>query len=106
MKTLTKNDYFCVLYRQGAEWIPRKPVREQPLTEHLAYMRDLQNRGTLALGGPFKDDAGGMIVLEADSLRSAVEISEKDPAVQAKILSCEVHPWHPAATGHIEDRAW
>ena len=70
MTELVKNDYFFVLYRWGTEWIPSKTVREQPLAAHLAYMKALRNGRTLKLGGPFKDDSGGMVVREADSLRT------------------------------------
>ena len=47
---------FVVDRPAGAEWVPGKGAREQPLwDEHAAFMDDLFERGLIALGGPFLD---------------------------------------------------
>ena len=106
MKPFVKTEYFFVLYRPGAGWVQRKTVREQPLEKHVAYMKALRERGTLKLGGPFKDDAGAMVLLETTTLQAAIEIAKNDPAVQTHVLTPEVHPWHPHARGDIQDKPW
>ncbi len=106
MKPLLKTEYFFVLYRPGREWIKRKSVREQPLEGHLAWVKMLRERGTVRLGGPFKDDAGGMILLETTTLQAAIEITQNDPAVQTQVITPEVHPWHPAVGGDVQGKPW
>ncbi len=56
--------------------------------------------------GPFKDDLGGMIILEADDLTTAAEIVLEDPAVKSHVMTFELHAWHPAAPGQVESRPW
>ena len=106
MEPQLKDSYFLVLYRPGAAWVTGQEIRKQPLGGHLAYMKTLRSSGTLSLGGPFKDDSGGMVILEVETRQVAEDIVWKDPAVQAQVLRFEVHPWHPAAPGRIEGRPW
>ena len=55
---------FVVDRPAGSEWLPGKGAREQPLwPEHAAFMDDLFERGLIALGGPFLDGSGAMVVL-------------------------------------------
>jgi hypothetical protein len=41
---------FALCYRPGPAWLPGKPVYEQPLKQHRAYMRSLHDAGTIVLG--------------------------------------------------------
>lgn len=84
---------FVLHYRRGPAWLEGKTVFEQPLAEHLAYVKQLIFAGTLALGGPFLDDSGGLLVVHADDTAAAQAIAEADPAIRAEIMVAEVHPW-------------
>ena len=84
---------FVIDYRRGPAWLDQKSVFEQPLQNHLAYMRTLQGQGTLLLGGPFLDDAGGLIVVHAESMAEAEALMRADPAVQDGVMVAETHPW-------------
>jgi uncharacterized protein len=84
---------FALCYRPGPAWLPGKSVFEQPLQAHLAYMRSLREAGSLVLAGPYSDDTGGLVALEADSREAACEIVDGDPAVRAGVMLAEVHPW-------------
>lgn len=84
---------FVVDYRRGPAWLDQKTVFEQPLQGHLAYMRALQGQGTLLLGGPFLDDTGGLIVVQADDVAQAEALMRADPAVQDGVMVAETHPW-------------
>lgn len=53
-------------------------------------------RGRLALGGPFLDDSGGMMV--------AVPVAAEDPAVKSGLLRYTVRPWLVAMTGGEDSR--
>ena len=87
------NRIFVVSYGKGKAWIEGKSIFEQPLDKHLAYMRDLNARGILVLGGPFTDDLGGLIVVRAQTQEDADAIWANDPAVQAGVMVAEAHPW-------------
>jgi uncharacterized protein YciI len=56
-------------------------------------MRSLQALGTLVLGGPFLDDAGGLIVVRAEDADEARTLLQADPAVQEGVMVAEAHPW-------------
>jgi uncharacterized protein YciI len=64
----------------GSEWLPGKGAREQPLwDEHAAFMDGLFERGLIALGGPFLDGSGAMVVMRVDDEAKARELLEPDP---------------------------
>lgn len=72
--------FFVVDRPAGAEWVSGKGAREQPLwDEHAAFMDDLFERGLIALGGPFLDDSGAMLVMRVADEGEARELLEPDP---------------------------
>jgi uncharacterized protein YciI len=83
---------YLVVYRQGPKWVPGKPVGEQPLRDHGKYMVSLYAKGTLKLAGPFLDDTGGAMVLEAADEAEAKAVVAADPAVVGQVMVAEVHP--------------
>ena len=98
--------YFVVIYRPGSGWLLGKTIQDQPTAEHTAYMKQLQQAGRLALGGPFKDSTGAIAIIEFENLEAATKAVMTDPAVKTHLFSAEVHPWDPAATGRVEKRCW
>ncbi len=99
--------YFVFIYRPGPAWVKGKTVREQPsLAGHIAHMTKLEENGQLVLGGPFKDDSGAMGVIVFEDLEAAEKAVEDDPMVQTKVVTAEVHAWHPAVTGCVAKRSW
>jgi uncharacterized protein len=84
---------YLVVYRPGGGWLPGKPLAQQPLAEHFKYMVSLYEKGTLRFAGPFLDDTGGAVVLEAAGEAEANAIVAADPAVTARVFVAEIHPW-------------
>lgn len=84
---------YVIYYRRGSAWLNGRTVFEQPLQDHRAYMQSLAAAGTLRLGGPFTDDSGGMVVIDADGAAEAQAIMEGDPAVRDRVMAAEAHPW-------------
>ena len=76
-----RNETLFVVDRPaGVEWVPGKGPREQPLwPEHAAFMDDLFERGLIALGGPFLDGSGAMVVMRVPDERAAQEALRPDP---------------------------
>lgn len=86
---------FLVIYRPGPAWTEGKPVAEQPPREHGKYLLGLYRDGVLRSAGPFGDDSGAALVIEAEGAEAARQLILQDPAVASKIFTYEIHPWHP-----------
>jgi uncharacterized protein len=71
---------------------------------HLASLQSLSRAGRLIMAGPFTDQAGSLVILEATSLEEARQIAEADPyTIHGIFEKVEVHPFQqvlpsPAST--------
>ena len=93
---------FVVLLKRGPNWIPGKSASEQPLQNHGKYLKDLMDKGSLQFAGPFLDDSGGLVLLNAANESEARRIATHDPGVVAGILEPDIRPFEiafDAATG-------
>ncbi len=88
--------YAVVFYTAGPEWKKGRPAREQELEAHNAYQLSLARDGRLKLGGPFANIAGGMSILQVESIEEAQDLASKDPAVTSKIMRALVQHWEPS----------
>ena len=88
---------YIALIDHGPAWVEGKPVWEQgqPIVEHLGAMRTRYDQGSLLLGGPFTDGAGGIAVLQVQDEAEARALMEADPGVQAGVLVYELHRLRP-----------
>ncbi len=71
-----------------------RAVYEPYLKEHLLYLQELKERGTLLLSGPFADRSGGMVVIRATSQAEAEAIAQNDPLVHNGVDTYELREWH------------
>ncbi len=61
--------FYVVMHSPGKTWKPGTAFQEQPgVMAHVEYMSGLLEAGTLAFGGPFLDDSGGMALFQVDDL--------------------------------------
>ena len=84
---------FSIRYLQGENYDSTKSIYEQDLLEHSKYMYKLSKQGKILLAGPFTDNTGSEIIMEADDEKEVLEIIEKDPAIQKSIFSFEIKIW-------------
>jgi uncharacterized protein YciI len=86
---------YVVFHKPGPKWQPGVDFRQQPgVRDHVQYYRKLYQEGKLALGGPFLDNSGGMMVpVVGVSLEEIKTFAEADPAVKSGLLLVEVKPW-------------
>jgi uncharacterized protein YciI len=89
-----KKKTYLVVFKPGPAWVAGRPVTEQPLKEHGAYMLGLYSKGVMRFAGPFSDGVGGAYVFEAVSDEEAEAIVAADPGVVSKVLLPESHPWY------------
>ena len=66
----------------------------QELEIHRKYLVN-SLEGKIVAIGPFTDNTGGLVIVEAETIDEIVEVAKNDPAVVSNTLSYEVHPWSP-----------
>jgi len=86
---------YVLHYRPGPAWKPGRPLREQGLERHGAYMRELAASGELLAAGPLSTTEGGLVILRVDSLETASARMQADPAVQDGQFIGEASIWRP-----------
>ena len=87
---------FIVERPVGAQWIPGRGAREQPLwDEHAAFTDALYEAGAIVLGGPLADGSGSVIVMEAADASEVRRLLADDPwLVDGDILRLgDVREW-------------
>jgi uncharacterized protein YciI len=89
--------YTLLLAHQGDHWDPKSPAFQDVVKQHVAYLKDLMQQGSLALAGPFLD--GGElkgILIYAVPLEQALKLENEDPMMKSGIFKMEAHPWATA----------
>lgn len=64
------------------------------MDNHFEYLKNYLSEKKLILAGPCLDAAFGIVVFNADSIESAREFMENDPAIAGGIMRSELHPFH------------
>jgi uncharacterized protein YciI len=81
------NKTMAVFMRHGLQWNSDLPVRMQAYwDEHAEFIDALFDRGTIVMAGPFADDSGSMLIVEAESIDLVRETFRGDPWVQKSVL--------------------
>jgi len=82
---------FVILGFDGPHGQARRKVHRPA---HLARMEPLDREGRVVLAGPLTDQAGSLIVIEAQSLEDAEKFAREDPyTVHGVFERVEVHPF-------------
>lgn len=72
---------------------------QKTLPDHLAYQKELEQKGALFLAGPLSDgtgqamSGGGLIIYRAKSLQEAIALAEADPMHAAGARSYTIRKW-------------
>src|SRR5262245_58419781 len=94
---------YAFIYAPGPQWLVGRPVTEQNLEAHCAYMGDLYARSQVPLGGLFVDDAGGGFALvRAKGRGEAVALLAADPAIREGVFTGVVRRCHALFNGPEE----
>ncbi len=84
---------FVAYYEPGPKWLNGKPLKDQPLKDHVDYMLALHDRGQMIMGGPWADGSGGLVVFAAENIGEVEEMLSSDPAIACGILIASVKEW-------------
>lgn len=73
------------------------PVRRAEVRPaHLAYVRELAERGALVLAGPWTDGTGSMMIYEVPSEAEATQLLAQDPYSQSGVIELiRLREWSP-----------
>ena len=81
---------FVVISSAGPNRDLSKGTREQPLwDEHAAFIDELVADGFIFMGGPFVDEGGSMLIVNADDEVDVREKLQSDPWMKHGILKLE-----------------
>src|SRR5262245_56081278 len=81
---------FVVISSAGPKREHSKGTREQPLwDEHAAFIDQLVADGFILMGGPVPDEAGAMLIVNADDENEVREKLKSDPWMEQGILKLE-----------------
>jgi len=82
---------FAIIGKDGPEGRLKRP-RYRSI--HLQRLKDLAMKGKLILAGPFKDQTGSLIVIEAETLADAEHFAHEDPyTLHGVFQQVEIHPF-------------
>ncbi|MBF2002711.1 MAG: hypothetical protein IGS50_05280 [Synechococcales cyanobacterium C42_A2020_086] len=70
-----------------------KPIFDQFVPAHKAYVRDLIQKGHHAKTGHWKELGGGMMLFQAADLEEAKAIVAQDPLIQNGCVDYQLHEW-------------
>jgi uncharacterized protein YciI len=85
--------YFFVDAAPGRAWVAGRPITEQPLADHFAYVAEGVGDGRVVLAGPTGAEHG-LYLLRAADAAAVTEILASDPGFSGQVLSATVLPWH------------
>ena len=81
---------FVITSSAGPKREASKSTREQPLwDEHAAFIDQLVVEGFILMGGPFVDEGGSMLIVNADDEIEVREKLKSDPWMKHGILKLE-----------------
>jgi uncharacterized protein YciI len=87
MRRMAGAMYYVVTERQGANWDPSRPRREQDKwDEHAAFMDGLVEEGFVVLGGPLGDGDEVLLVVRADGEAEIEARLAEDPWLPMEVL--------------------
>lgn len=74
-------------------------IRQQTRPSHLAYLNELNEKGTLKFAGPFHGDDGNsngsLVMIEAENKAKAREVAAGDPYARAGLFAAvEIRAWN------------
>jgi uncharacterized protein YciI len=91
--------YTLVLMKRGDNWNPNAPGFIAVMKQHRAFVKQMTDKGNIAVAGPFPFSDQGEIravaIFRAGAEQTA-KFTQHDPPVKAGLLKADIHPW---ATG-------
>ncbi len=71
---------FLVILRDKSQ----QSLSESLLLQHVNHLKQLQHEGSLTVCGPFVDNSGAVLVLQANSVEEINDLVQADPFIKEK----------------------
>ncbi len=84
----------AIVYSRGPTWTDGKSQQDQLLEDHARYLMRHYRRRIVLMGGPFRDDTGGLAIIEAGAAEDAERFLRADPAIARGTLRATWHAWN------------
>jgi uncharacterized protein YciI len=88
--------YTLVLMKAGEKWNPAAPEFTNVMKQHPAFVKEMTERGKMAIAGPFpfggQGEIRGVAIFRVGTDQTA-KLMQDDPTVKAGLLKIEIHPW-------------
>ncbi len=82
---------FAIIGKDSPEGHLKRPLYR---SNHLERLKKLDRQGKLILAGPFTDQSGSLIVIEAESLADAEQFAQEDPyMIHGVFQHLEIRPF-------------
>ena len=92
-------EYIFLLRTKRPDFLKTLTTAEQAIMgQHLAYVKDLFDKGKIILGGAATDGSVGVLIYRVDSAEEARQLFDHDPAVLGNVGYPELHPFR---IGHL-----
>jgi uncharacterized protein YciI len=88
--------YTLVLLRNGENWNPSAPGLMDVFKQHHAYLKEITDKGKIAVAGPFPlSDPGELrgVTIYCAGPKETAKILQNDPLIKAGLLETEMHLW-------------
>lgn len=91
---IAMNEFVYLIKPIRSNFINSMTAKESDIMErHFLYLKQLLQEQKLIMAGPCLDGAFGIVILRAESMETAREIMENDPAIKEEVMSSELHPY-------------
>ena len=80
------------------EYLVQKEIRQKIINEHIKWIQNLQRTGIDIKSGFLVDElkqpgAGGLLILEIETYKDALEIIKNDPMIKNNIVDWNLNEW-------------
>ena len=91
--------YVMAFLKEGPNRITDSARSAELQRAHLKNIIRLAAAGKLLIAGPFLDgqEVAGIFIFNVETIEEAKQLTESDPAIQAKALTMELRPWYGSA---------
>ena len=80
------------------EYLIQKDIRKKIINEHIQWIEHLNEKGINIKSGFLVDElkqsgAGGLLILEIETYKEALEIIKNDPMIKNNIVEWKLNEW-------------
>ena len=80
------------------EYLFQKELKKKIISEHIKWIENLKRKGINIKSGFLVDNskqpgAGGLLIIEIDTYKHALEIIKDDPMIKSNIVEWKLHEW-------------